>query len=42
MKHDIFELQAVGMTHGDRMTRVVFLMAIIAVICMDLFVWSPT
>lgn len=39
MKHDIFEFCARDMTTGDRVVRVVFLLALVAVLVLDLFVW---
>ena len=41
MKHDIFELNPVTMTNSDRAWRVIFLLGLIAILCMDLFVWRP-
>lgn len=41
MRHDIFEFNAEGMTPRDRATRVAFLLACVAVLAMDLFVWRP-
>lgn len=41
MKHDIFEFTAEGMTPRQRATRVAFLLALIAVLVLDLFVWRP-
>jgi hypothetical protein len=40
MRHDIFEFTG-EMTVGQRAWRVVFLLALIAVLLMDLFVWRP-
>jgi len=40
-EYDIFEFWAVGMTFGQRVWRVVFLLACIVVAAMDLFVWRP-
>jgi hypothetical protein len=39
MKHDIFEFNGEGMTAGQRAWRILFLLACIAVIVLDLFVW---
>ncbi len=41
MKHDIFEFSAVGMTTTQRAWRVAFLLALIAVLLLDLYVWRP-
>jgi hypothetical protein len=41
VKHDIFELNAKGMTFADRAWRVAFLLACIAVLALDLFFWRP-
>ncbi len=41
MKHDIFEFSAVGMTTPQRAWRVAFLLALIAVLVLDLYVWRP-
>lgn len=41
MKHDIFELNPVAMTRSDRTWRALLLIGLIAVLCMDLFVWRP-
>jgi hypothetical protein len=41
MKHDIFEFCAQDMTTGDRFFRVVFLLALLAVVALDIFVWRP-
>jgi hypothetical protein len=40
MRYDIFELHG-DMTPGQRAWRVVFLLALIAVLLLDLFVWRP-
>jgi hypothetical protein len=39
MKHDIFDFSAADMTWADKAVRVAFLVVLIAVLCMDLFVW---
>lgn len=39
MKYDIFEFNTEGMTSGQRASRVLFLLACIAVAAMDVFVW---
>jgi hypothetical protein len=41
MKHDIFEFSAVGMTIAQRAWRFAFLLALIAVLVLDLFFWRP-
>jgi hypothetical protein len=41
MKHDIFEFCAHDMTAGERFFRVVFLLALLAVVALDVFVWRP-
>jgi hypothetical protein len=41
MKHDIFEFSAQGMTTGQRILRVVFLLVLLAVAVLDIFVWRP-
>jgi hypothetical protein len=41
MKHDILDFNAVDMTTPQRVWRAVFLLALIAVLMMDLFVWRP-
>ena len=41
MRHDIFEFNATGMTHGDRAWRILFLLALIAVLIMDILYWRP-
>lgn len=40
MKHDLFDFGA-GMTHGQRAWRIALLIAVIAVLLADLFVWRP-
>lgn len=40
MRYDIFEFSG-EMTRSDRAWRVAFLLALIAVLLMDLFVWRP-
>jgi hypothetical protein len=40
MRYDIFELHG-DMTTGQRAWRVAFLLALIAVLLLDLFVWRP-
>jgi hypothetical protein len=39
MRHDIFEFCALDMTRGQRLARVVFLLALVAVLVLDLFIW---
>jgi hypothetical protein len=39
MRHDIFEFCARDMTPGQRASRVVFLLALVAVLALDLFIW---
>jgi hypothetical protein len=41
MKYDIFEFCAIGMTPGQRASRAVFLLFLVAVLALDLFVWRP-
>lgn len=41
MKHDIFEFSAHDMATGDRFFRAVFLLALLAVVAMDIFLWRP-
>lgn len=41
MKHDIFEFDPTRMTRGQIFWRVVFLLAIIAVLAYDLFIGRP-
>lgn len=41
MKHDIFEFSAVDMTPSQRAWRIALLLACIAVLALDLFVWRP-
>jgi hypothetical protein len=41
MKHDPFEFNIKGMTFADKAWRVLFLVAIIAVLTADLFYWRP-
>ena len=41
MKHDIFEFNMTTMTRADIVWRVVFLLALIAVLAYDLFVGRP-
>lgn len=41
MKHDIFEFTTPGMAWSQRVWRVLFLLACIAVAALDLFVWRP-
>jgi hypothetical protein len=41
MKHDIFEFTSEGMTSAQRAWRVAFLLACVAVLVFDLFVWRP-
>ena len=41
MKHDIFEFSAVGMTPAQRAWRVAIVLALLAVLGLDLFVWRP-
>lgn len=40
MNHDLFDLGA-GMTCGQRAWRIALLIALIIVLCLDLFVWRP-
>jgi hypothetical protein len=40
MKHDILDFNP-SMTTSQRVWRAVFLLALIAVLMMDLFVWRP-
>lgn len=41
MKHDLFEFNMTTMTWRDRAWRVVFLLALIAVLAYDLFIGRP-
>ncbi len=41
MKHDIFEFNLTTMTRGERAWRVLFLLALIAVLAYDVFVGRP-
>lgn len=41
MRHDIFEFNMADMTWYDRAWRVLFLLAIIGVVLMDLLYWRP-
>lgn len=41
MKHDIFEFNFTTMTRGERTWRVLFLLALIAVLAYDLFIGRP-
>lgn len=41
MKHDIFEFNMTTMTPAERFFRVLFLLAIIGVVLMDLLYWRP-
>ena len=41
MKHDLFEFSMATMTWRDRAWRVVFLLALIAVLAYDLFIGRP-
>lgn len=41
MKHDLFELNALGMTHGQRAWRIAFILVTVGVVLMDLLVWRP-
>lgn len=41
MKYDLFEFNAEGMTWRDRAWRIVFLLAILAVLAYDLFIGRP-
>lgn len=40
MKHDIFEF-GLHMTCGQRAWRIALLIALIIMLCLDLFVWRP-
>lgn len=41
MKYELFEFTTPGMTAGQRIWRVAFLLTVIAVSALDLFVWRP-
>ena len=41
MKHDIFEFNMTTMTPAERFFRVLFLLAVIGVLALDVFVWRP-
>jgi hypothetical protein len=41
MKHDIFEFTTEGMTLAQRAWRVAIVLALLAVLGLDLFVWRP-
>ncbi len=41
MRHDIFELNAEGMTWGGRAWRIALLLLTIAACAADLFLWRP-
>ena len=41
MKHDIFEFKFAGMTHAERLARIVLWVCLVGVIGMDLFFWRP-
>jgi hypothetical protein len=41
MKHDIFEFTTEGMTLAQRAWRVAFLLALVAVLVLDIYVWRP-
>lgn len=41
MKHDIFEFNMTTMTRADIFWRVVFLLALVAVLAYDLFIGRP-
>lgn len=41
MKHDIFEFNTTDMTWQDKAARVAFLLALVAVLLCDLFIWRP-
>lgn len=41
MKHDPFEFDATDMTRGQRLWRIAFLLACIAVLVLDLTYWKP-
>jgi hypothetical protein len=41
MKYDAFDFTTEGMTPAQRAWRVAFLLALIAVLVLDLLVWRP-
>lgn len=41
MKHDIFEFNMKDMSTADRVWRVLFLLALLAVLAYDLFIGRP-
>lgn len=41
MKHDPFDFCVAGMTPAQRAWRIALLIALITVLCLDLFVWRP-
>ncbi len=41
MRYDIFEFTAEGMTFAQRAWRVAFLLACIAALALDVYVWRP-
>lgn len=41
MKHDAFEFNPAAMTRSDRAWRILLLVGLIVILCMDLFVWRP-
>jgi hypothetical protein len=41
MRYDIFDFTTEGMTLAQRAWRVAFLLALVAVLVLDLFVWRP-
>ena len=40
MRYDLFDLGA-GMTRSQRAWRIALLIALITLLCLDLFVWRP-
>lgn len=41
MKYDLFELNGVGMTWGEKVVRILFLAFVVGVLLCDLFIWRP-
>jgi hypothetical protein len=41
MRYDLFEITTEGMTFAQRAWRVAFLLACIAVLALDVYVWRP-
>jgi len=41
MKYDLFDFWATGMTRAQRAWRIALLIALVIVLCLDLFVWRP-